>query len=38
MEKVIEEFYNLSLAQEYITEGGINYAKEILEKALENEK
>lgn len=32
-EKVIEEFYNLSLAQEYITEGGINYAKEILEKA-----
>ena len=33
MEKVIEEFYNLSLAQEYITEGGINYAKEILEKA-----
>ena len=23
-EKVIEEFYNLSLAQEYITEGGIN--------------
>lgn len=32
-EKVIEEFYQLSLAQEYITEGGINYAKEILEKA-----
>ena len=31
-EKVIEEFYNLSLAQEYITEGGINYAKEILDK------
>lgn len=32
-DKVIEEFYQLSLAQEYITEGGINYAKEILEKA-----
>ena len=32
-EKVIEEFYNLTLAQEYITEGGISYAREILEKA-----
>lgn len=37
-EKVIEEFYNLSLAQEYITEGGINYAKEILEKAFGSSK
>lgn len=37
-EKVIEEFYNLSLAQEYITEGGINYAKEILEKAFGTSK
>lgn len=32
-DKVIEEFYQLSLAQEYITEGGINYAKEVLDKA-----
>ena len=37
-EKVIEEFYNLSLAQEYITEGGINYAKEILDKAFGGSK
>ena len=37
-EKVIEEFYNLSLAQEYITEGGINYAKEILDKAFGSSK
>ena len=37
-EKVIEEFYQLSLAQEYITEGGINYAKEILEKAFGSSK
>lgn len=37
-EKVIEEFYQLSLAQEYITEGGINYAKEILDKAFGSSK
>ena len=37
-DKVIEEFYQLSLAQEYITEGGINYAKEILEKAFGSSK
>jgi len=37
-EKVIEEFYQLSLAQEYITEGGINYAKEIIEKAFGSSK
>lgn len=35
---VIEDFYQLCLAQEYISEGGINYAKEILERAVgENE-
>ena len=33
-EKILEEFYQICLAQDYITEGGINYAKEILEKAL----
>jgi flagellar motor switch protein FliG len=33
-ERVMEEFYQICLAQEYIAEGGISYAKEILEKAL----
>ncbi|NLW22278.1 MAG: flagellar motor switch protein FliG [Tissierellia bacterium] len=36
--QVIEDFYQLALAQEYISEGGINYAKEILERALGTEK
>ena len=33
-EQVLEEFYQVCLAQQYITEGGIAYAKQILEKAL----
>ena len=33
-EEVLEEFYQVCLAQQYIAEGGIGYAKEILEKAL----
>lgn len=37
-EKVLEEFYQICLAQEYIAEGGISYAKEILEKALGTQK
>ncbi len=37
-EEVINEFYELCLAQQYIAEGGISYAKELLEKALGNEK
>jgi flagellar motor switch protein FliG len=37
-EKVLSEFYQLCLAQQYITEGGIGYAKDILEKALGIEK
>ena len=37
-EKVMEEFYQICLAQEYIAEGGIGYAKEILEKALGSQK
>ncbi|MCT4618609.1 MAG: flagellar motor switch protein FliG [Marinisporobacter sp.] len=37
-EQVVEEFYQVCLAQEYISEGGINYAKEILEKALGTQK
>lgn len=35
---IMEEFYQMLLAQNYITEGGINYAKEILEKALGTQK
>lgn len=37
-ETVIEEFYQVCLAQQYIAEGGIGYAKELLEKALGEEK
>ena len=35
---VINEFYEVCLAQQYIAEGGIGYAKELLEKALGTEK
>lgn len=35
---VINEFYEVCLAQQYIAEGGINYAKELLEKAYGEEK
>ena len=35
---VLNEFYQVCLAQQYIAEGGINYAKELLEKALGSEK
>jgi len=37
-ENVIEEFYQVCLAQQYIAEGGINYAKELLEKSFGNDK
>ena len=37
-ESVIEEFYQICLAQQYIVEGGIGYAKELLEKALGADK
>ena len=37
-EEIIGEFYQLCLAQQYIAEGGIGYAKELLEKALGAEK
>ncbi|KMY53615.1 MULTISPECIES: flagellar motor switch protein FliG [Bacillaceae] len=33
-EEVFEEFHNIALAQDYITQGGIGYAKTVLEKAL----
>lgn len=35
---ILEEFYQMLLAQNYITEGGIDYAKEVLEKALGTQK
>ncbi len=35
---VIEEFYQICLAQNFISEGGINYAKEVLEKAMGSNK
>lgn len=37
-EEVINEFYEVCLAQQYIAEGGIGYAKDLLEKALGAEK
>lgn len=37
-ESVLEEFYQVCLAQEFISEGGINYAKEVLEKAMGSQK
>lgn len=37
-EFVLEQFYQICLAQQYIAEGGIGYAKELLEKALGAEK
>lgn len=35
---VMEEFYETALAQEYISEGGLEYAREVLEKALGNDR
>ncbi len=37
-EAVLDEFYQICLAQKYILEGGINYAKQILEQALGESK
>lgn len=37
-ESIISEFYEICLAQQYIAEGGIGYAKELLEKALGSDK
>jgi flagellar motor switch protein FliG len=33
-EEIIEEFHQIAMAQEFISQGGISYAKQILEKAL----
>ena len=37
-EMVLNEFYQVCLAQQYIAEGGIGYAKKLLDAALGNEK
>jgi flagellar motor switch protein FliG len=37
-DQVIDEFHQMVLANDYITQGGINYAKEILEKALGSQR
>jgi flagellar motor switch protein FliG len=33
-EEILEEFHNIAIAQDYISQGGIGYAKTVLEKAL----
>jgi len=33
-EEVIGEFYHLALAQQYISQGGVDYARQLLERAL----
>ena len=37
-ESVVNEFYQVCLAQQYISEGGIGYAKDLLDKALGEER
>lgn len=37
-DKVLSEFHQLALAKEYISSGGLDYAREVLEKALGAEK
>ena len=37
-DEVLDEFYEVCLAQQYIAEGGITYAKDLLEKALGSDK
>ena len=37
-DEVLDEFYQVCLAQQYIAEGGINYAKEVLEKSFGADK
>ena len=37
-DRVMDEFYEVCLAQQYIAEGGVTYAKELLEKALGSER
>ena len=35
---ILQEFHDLAIAEEYISQGGIEYAKEILQKALGSER
>lgn len=37
-DRVLAEFHQMALAQEYISSGGLDYAREVLEKALGPEK
>lgn len=37
-DQILDEFYEVCLAQQYIAEGGIAYAKELLDKALGEDK
>ncbi len=37
-DEVVDEFYQVCLAQQFISEGGIGYAKDLLEKALGSDK
>nr|WP_062110410.1 flagellar motor switch protein FliG [Bacillus niameyensis] len=37
-EDVLDEFHNIAMAQDYISQGGIGYAKTVLEKALGEEQ
>jgi len=37
-DKVTEEFYQLALAQEYLAHGGLEYAREVLDKAMGPQK
>ncbi|MFP5451317.1 MAG: flagellar motor switch protein FliG [Thermoleophilia bacterium] len=37
-QEIIEEFYDAALAQEYIAEGGLEYARSVLDKALGAER
>lgn len=37
-ERVMDEFYELILGQDYMSEGGLEYARDILEKALGKDK
>lgn len=37
-EQVMEEFHQMALAQDYISRGGVPYAREVLEKALGEQK
>lgn len=37
-EDIVDEFHTIALAQDYISQGGIGYAKTVLEKALGNDQ